>query len=621
MKIRAFALLLIVMILGNAGAVFADTQADIDLYQTFVNEMNKFASRDNVLCYRIQMGDVSLDLNAQNNPQRNTTLGSWITKTTEQETEIAYGKEALMEAFYRAMERIQTIENAGNEIGLIRYDELQKAKHQAGNLVMSTFDSLYTMVTLEAEGVTWEVLPVFFMNAEGQLHENAVYLYMRHLVQIDDGLVERVEWIESDQKIVYKLIKLLKERAKKTPDGTETDVDQWLWIYEAENLGVLKIRSKGAKEDRVTVRNMKGTWVSSVDHEYLPGVMEDHSIDTYQFDGNGSYIYYVDNGFRIMQLDKGTYEVEEGNKVILYNSWSIEYLDIQNNSFVLDGRTYTCTNRSVEDDTQYSSNGLISVAAGDGHSVGLRYNGTVIAVGNNTSGQMNVLNWENIVRIDARCDNTVGLRRDGRVVIAGDDRYGQSAAASWENVADVAVGDYHVVGLTRDGVVKTAGRNKYGQLNVDGWEDVVDVAAGGYHTLGLLKDGTVVAVGDNRYGQLNVEEWTDIIALAGGRYHTVGLKRNGTVVAVGSNDNGECNMEGWTDIVAIAAGSTHTVGLRRDGTVVAVGRNKEEQCDVGSWKDITAIACGSANTIGIGSDGMPVTVGWNYGGRLEEECR
>lgn len=400
MKIRAFVLLLIVMVLGNVGTTFANTQEDIDLYRTVVNEMNKLPSRDNVLCYRIQIDDVSLDLNAQNNPKRNTTLGSWITKTTEQGTEIAYGKEALMEAFYRAMERIQTIENAGNEIGLIRYDKLQKAKHQAGNLVMSTFGSLYTLVTLENESVTWEVLPVFFMNTEGQLYENAVYLYMRHLVQMDDGLVERVEWIESDQKIVYKLIKLLKEHAKETIGETERELDQWLWIYEAENLGMLNIRPKGAKEDRVTVRNMKGTWVSSVDHEYVPGVMENHSINTYQFDGNGSYIYYVDNGFRVMQLDKGTYEVEEGNKVILYNGWqNIEYLDIQDNSFVLDGRTYTCTNRSVEDDSQYSSNGLISVAGGDGHSVGLRNNGTVIAVGNNTSGQMNVLNWENIVRI------------------------------------------------------------------------------------------------------------------------------------------------------------------------------------------------------------------------------
>jgi Regulator of chromosome condensation (RCC1) repeat len=53
------------------------------------------------------------------------------------------------------------------------------------------------------------------------------------------------------------------------------------------------------------------------------------------------------------------------------------------------------------------------VAAGDNHTVGLKSNGTVVAVGLNNDGQLNVNYWTNIVQVDAGNAHTVGVKADG----------------------------------------------------------------------------------------------------------------------------------------------------------------------------------------------------------------
>jgi alpha-tubulin suppressor-like RCC1 family protein len=102
------------------------------------------------------------------------------------------------------------------------------------------------------------------------------------------------------------------------------------------------------------------------------------------------------------------------------------------------------------------------VAAGGRHTVGLKFDGTVVAVGDNTSGQLNVEEWTGIVQVAAGDDHTVALKSDGTVVAVG---------GNWQ-----------------------------GELNVGGWTDIVQVAAGINFTLGLKSDGTVVAVGENFFG-------------------------------------------------------------------------------------------------------------------------
>lgn len=208
--------------------------------------------------------------------------------------------------------------------------------------------------------------------------------------------------------------------------------------------------------------------------------------------------------------------------------------------------------------------------------------------------------------------HTVGLSTDGSVVAVGQNDFGQIDVSGWSDIATITCGYYNTYGLTSSGTAVAVGYNSWGQLNVSGWADVVAVAAGFHHAVGLKSDGTVVAAGsnDNGTGQSNVSGWTGIVAVAAGDTHTVGLKSDGTVVQTGSYWG---DLSGWTDIVAIAAGSEHTVGLKSDGTVVAVGSNLYGECDVSGWMDITAISTSYHHTVGLKSDGTLVAVGEDYG--------
>ena len=107
-------------------------------------------------------------------------------------------------------------------------------------------------------------------------------------------------------------------------------------------------------------------------------------------------------------------------------------------------------------------------------------------------------------------DHTVGLKTDGTVVAVGDNEYGQCDVGGWRDVVAVSAWVGHTVGLKADGTVVAVGLNGNGQCDVGGWRDVVAVSAGSFHTVGLKADGTVVAVGYNGDGQCDVSGWTNI---------------------------------------------------------------------------------------------------------------
>jgi len=260
------------------------------------------------------------------------------------------------------------------------------------------------------------------------------------------------------------------------------------------------------------------------------------------------------------------------------------------------------------------------VAASQGHIVGIKTDGTVVAVGDNSGGQCNVADWTDITQIAAggyySGGHTVGVKTDGTVVAVGANDIGQCNVGGWTNVTQVATGYRHTVGVKSDGTVVAVGWNVYGQCNVSGWTNITQVATYS-HTVGLKTDGTVVAVGYNEDGQCDVDSLTDIVQVAAGGGHTVGLKSDGTVIAVGANWAGECDVGGWTDIIQVAAGGSHTVGLKSDGTAIAVGYNYYGNCNVESWTNIVQIAAGYSYTVGLKADGTVVIVGEHYYGQCD----
>ena len=263
-----------------------------------------------------------------------------------------------------------------------------------------------------------------------------------------------------------------------------------------------------------------------------------------------------------------------------------------------------------------------SISAGNRHTVGLKSDGTVVAVGDNKYGQCNIDDWRYIVAISAGGSHTVGLKSDGTVVAVGDNKYGQCNVDDWSDIVAISAGNCHTVGLKSDGKVLAVGDNDNYACNVGDWNDIVAISAGASHTVGLKSNGTVVSNGLNEDGQCNVSLWNDMIAISAGDYHTVGLKSNGTVRVVGFHfvdddtaiSNSKFAINGWDEIIAISAATYHTMGLKSDGTIVVLGNNDNNLLDTRQWESVTSIAIGVEHAIGVKSNGAVVAVGNNdYG--------
>ena len=181
---------------------------------------------------------------------------------------------------------------------------------------------------------------------------------------------------------------------------------------------------------------------------------------------------------------------------------------------------------------------IIDVSVSGGGSLfGVKSDGTVVTIeGYDYYGQRNVSEWTDIIQVAAGNNHTVGLKSDGTVVAIGDNEYGQCNVSDWTDIVAVSASYDVTIGLKSDGTVVATGYNKHGQCNVSDWTDIVSVYASFAHTMGIKSDGTVVTAGSNYHGQCNVSDWTDIIAVSTDQFFTFGLKSDGTVVIAGNSN-------------------------------------------------------------------------------------
>ena len=252
-----------------------------------------------------------------------------------------------------------------------------------------------------------------------------------------------------------------------------------------------------------------------------------------------------------------------------------------------------------------------TIATSREHIVGIKANGTVVAVGENSDGQCNVSKWTNIVSVSVGDYHTVGLKNDGTVVAVGSNSHGQCNVSSWTDIIAIAAYDKHTLGLKSDGTVVAAGINTKA-FDTSGWKDIVAITAGGgAYAVGVKMDGTVIAVGWEYGDECNVSEWKDIVAVSASEYHTVGLTADGRVFATGKNNEGQCNVSGWRDIVSVSTGYERTIGTKRDGTVVVVGggwMHSSSPSEMSKWENIVSTASYTYCVMGLRADGVVVSV-------------
>jgi alpha-tubulin suppressor-like RCC1 family protein len=231
--------------------------------------------------------------------------------------------------------------------------------------------------------------------------------------------------------------------------------------------------------------------------------------------------------------------------------------------------------------------GVTALAGGEAHSLALLENGTVVAWGDNTDGELGdgsttgsdvpvpVKGLTGATAIAAGNGFSLALLNNGSVAAWGQgqfDELGDGKATNSEvpvavsglsEATAIAAGGRFGLALLKNGTVMSWGGNSHGQLGngsttasdtpvaVSGLNEVTAIAAGNNHALALLKDGTVMAWGENTLGQLGdgseadshvpvaVSKLSGVSAITAGLEHSIALLSNGTVTSWGGNEKGQ----------------------------------------------------------------------------------
>lgn len=285
---------------------------------------------------------------------------------------------------------------------------------------------------------------------------------------------------------------------------------------------------------------------------------------------------------------------------------------------------------------------VAAVAAGGRHDLALLSNGTVLAWGDDTHGQLG--------------DGTIGTNHDAEVPIQ---------VKRLVNVIAIAAGGEHSLALLGNGTVEAWGANDDGQLGdgtmkdsdvpvvIPGLRGVTAISAGDQFSLAVLSTGRVEAWGYDGNGELGdgsetnsdvpvaVSGLTGVTAVAAGGQHALALLDNGTAMSWGDNDTDQLGdgqdvstqslstvpvaVSGLSEAIAVAAGSQHSLALLTGGQVMVWGDNgffqlaqpqgfpgglsdSDVPLAVTGVDDATAIAAGGLFSLALLSDGT--VAGW-----------
>lgn len=245
----------------------------------------------------------------------------------------------------------------------------------------------------------------------------------------------------------------------------------------------------------------------------------------------------------------------------------------------------------------------LAVAAGQGHALALRSDGTVWAWGDNFYGALGVPSVDS---------SRFPLR-----------------ISQLSNIVSIAAGPRYSLAVQSDGKIWAWGANEWGQLGtsnftwattpvpVSGISNAVAVSAGGYeyygsHSLALLSNGTVMAWGHNDDGELGngttnysvipvaVSGLSNVIQIKAGAFHSMALTSSNNVWCWGDNGFGEMGVgsvvigvcsnavqtPSLSNITSIAAGGSHCLALKSDATVWSWGYNVDGELGLGTTNNV-----------------------------------
>lgn len=238
---------------------------------------------------------------------------------------------------------------------------------------------------------------------------------------------------------------------------------------------------------------------------------------------------------------------------------------------------------------------IISIAAGDGFSLALKKNGTVVTWGENYVP----IGLTNVQAIAAASFFSIAVKANGTVVEWESQKwlpqYGQLLEVPiGSNVIALAIGESpqgaRNLALKKNGTIASWGSESiYNDASRPAsLSNVVAVAAGYNHSLALTRDGTVTGWGFNNAGQatgipntnfdsvsfgpvtIEGQVLSNVVSIAAGHGYSMALKRDGTIVTWGRMVNNlypATVPAGLSNVVAIAAGDNFCLAITTNSAV------------------------------------------------------
>ncbi|MGA3284872.1 MAG: hypothetical protein ABSD57_10505 [Verrucomicrobiota bacterium] len=236
------------------------------------------------------------------------------------------------------------------------------------------------------------------------------------------------------------------------------------------------------------------------------------------------------------------------------------------------------------------ASGITAIAAGGDFSLFLKSDGSLWAMGDDRYGQLGDGTYsigfltqtnvpEEIVASNATAIavgdwHSLFLKSDGSLWAMGDDEYGQ-------------------LGDSTNHIFQPYGTNRPEQIVASG---VTTIVGGSGHSLFLKSDGSLWAMGWNVDGQLGDGTRNDtnrpeeivasgVTAIAAGELHSLFLKSDGSLWAMGANYDGQLGDGTYNNtnqpekivssgVTAIAAGPNDSLFLKSDGSLWVMGSNQ-----------------------------------------------
>jgi alpha-tubulin suppressor-like RCC1 family protein len=253
---------------------------------------------------------------------------------------------------------------------------------------------------------------------------------------------------------------------------------------------------------------------------------------------------------------------------------------------------------------------VTKVAVGDSHTLFLKADGSLWAMGWNAYGQLG--------------DGTTN-----------DASFPEKILAS--NVVDIAAGQSHSWFLKSDGSLWGMGSVGSYQLgNPTKWtytnrpvqlvsSGVTAISSSWYHGLFIKKDGSLWSVGSNQHGEAGIHGYDNytltpqkivggkVIAIATSYANSLYLRSDGTVWVSGENDYGQLG-KGYnqgdttngpiqmsiTNVTAIASGYGFNVFIKKDGSLWGVGGGTELSSSITNDYAVSMIAASNVTSVSSG---------------------